>query len=431
MLRAFIAAIALAAGVGGEGTQPAVPLAPERPPAAVLGIVWNETEFAKPELTRVKSVALEPVGRRVPLRLGGGSATAYSPDRRWLAVGNGTTASIQLIDLRRMKQVGVVKLGLDGWVTFLFWQRGLLFAVVDGDGSAAIALVDPAGRQVLHRHRLSGTVIGAQVGSEDGTGQIVLLTAPQTRIGPVSLSVVGGKDIESVSVSGISGGWETENDSNGYRARQATPGLAIDAQGSRAFIIPAGRTVAEVSLGDLAVTYHALSEPVSLLRRLRNWLEPTAQAKLIEGPQRKAVWLESGLIAVTGVDYSVSTNENGEPDVAAKAAGLSLIDTRTWAIRKIDDEASDFARFENTLLAFGVTDWGGSSTPPGFGLVGYDLGGKELFHALEGTGVSWVEAVGGLAYVTLNEKLRVVVEAATGHVFGRTRTKKPLSLVTN
>lgn len=235
----------------------------------------------------------------------------------------------------------------------------------------------------------------------------------------------------SVPVREIAGGWETENDSSGYHARQATPGLAIDAAGRRAVIVQAGRTVAEVSLSNLAVRYHTLSEPVSLLQRLRNSLEPAAQAKLIEGPQRKAVWLESGLIAVTGADYSVSTNENGEPDVAAKAAGLSLIDTRTWAIRKIDDEASDFARFENTLLAFGVTDWGGSSTPPGFGLVGYDLGGKELFHALEGTGVSWVEAVGGLAYVTLNEKLRVVVEAATGHVFGRTRTKKPLSLVTN
>jgi hypothetical protein len=427
MLRAFIAAIALAAGVGGEDGRPDLPAAPGRPPAAVLGIVWNETGFAEPRLTRVKSVALEPFGRRVPLLLGGASATAYSPDRRWLAVGNGTDSSVQLIDLRRMKQVGVVKLGLEGWVTFLSWQGDSLYAVVDGDKDVAVAVVDPIGRQVLRRHRLNRAILGTQA----GPGTVVLITGPRNRIGPLELTVVGGKGMTSAPVREIAGGWETESDSSGYRARQATPGLAIDASGRRAVVVPAGRTVAEVSLSNLAVRYHTLSEPVSLLQRLRNWLEPAAQAKLIEGPQRKAVWLENGLIAVTGADYTVSTNENGDPEVAAEAAGLSLIDTRTWAIRKIDAEASDFARFENTLLAFGVIDWAASTKSPGFGLVGYDLGGKELFHALEGTGVSWVEAVGGLAYVTLNEKLHAVVDAATGHVFARARTKKPLSLVTN
>jgi hypothetical protein len=427
MLRAFIAAIALAAGVGGEGGRPDRPATPGRPPGAVLGIVWNEAGFAEPKLARVKSVALEPFGRRVPLLLGGASATAYSPDRRWLALGNGPDPSIQLVDLRRMQQVGVVKLGLESWVTFLSWQGEYLFAVVDGESDRAVAVVDPIGRRVLRRHRFNRAILGTQA----GPGTVVLITSPRNHIGPIALTVVGGKGMTSVPVREIAGGWETENDSSGYRARQATPGLAVDAPGRRALIVPAGRTVAEVSLSNLAVRYHTLSEPVSLLQRLRNWLEPTAQAKLIEGPQRKAVWLENGLIAVTGADYTVSTNENGEPDVAAEAAGLSLIDTRTWGIRKIDDEASDFALFENTLLAFGVTDWAASTKSPGFGLVGYDLGGKELFHALEGTGVTWVEPVGGLAYVTLNEKLHAVVDAATGHVFARARTKKPLSLVTS
>jgi hypothetical protein len=425
MLRAFIAAIAVVAGVGGEGAAD-LPTVPGKPPATVYGIVWNETEFAKPKLTRLKSVALEPFGRRVPLRLGGGSATAYSPDRRWLAVGNGTGASIQLIDLKRMKQVGVVKLGLGGWVTFLSWQSGSLFAVVDGETDRAVAVVDPIGRKVLRRHRLNRAILGTQA----GPGLVVLITGPRNHIGPIELTVVGGKGMTSVPVREIAGGWETENDSSGYHARQATPGLAIDAAGRRAVIVQAGRTVAEVSLSNLAVRYHTLSEPVSLLQRLRTWLEPAAQAKLIEGPQRKAVWLENGLIAVTGADYTVST-ENGDPDVAAEAAGLSLIDTRTWSIRTIDDEASDVARFENTLLAFGATDWTAPAKAPGFGLVGYDLGGKELFHVLRGTAVSWMEAVDGLAYVTLNEKHYAVVDAATGHVFARAKTEKPLSLVTS
>lgn len=195
MLRAFIAAIALATGgVGGEGGQPDLPAAPGRLPGAVLAIAWNETGFTEPKLTRVKSVALEPFGRRVPLLLGGASATAYSPDRRWLALGNGTDPSVQLIDLRRMKQVGVVRLGLDGWVTFLSWQGGSLFAVVDGETDRAVAVVDPIGRQVLRRHQLNRAILGAQA----GPGTVVLITGPRNRIGPIELTVVGAKGTASV-----------------------------------------------------------------------------------------------------------------------------------------------------------------------------------------------------------------------------------------
>jgi hypothetical protein len=359
--------------------------------------------------------------------MGGGSATAISPNGRLLAVGTGAPG-VQVIDLRRMEEVAYVKLGGIGWVTHLFWERGLLFAVVDGDQAAMVALVDAVGWDVLRRERLTGTVLDAAVGSHQGTGQVVLLTAPRRHIGAVGITVVGGKGGDSVVVSSISGGTRTENGEDGYQARQVMPGLAIDELGHRALIISAGRKVAEVSLGNLAVEYHAISEPVSIFGRLRNWLEPAAEAKLLEGPQRKAAWLGNGLLAVTGVDYTMMSRSNGE---AVQPAGLSLIDTRTWAIRKIDDEASDFARFENTLLAYGVTDWTASPEPTGFGIVGYDFAGKELFRALGETGVSWVEAVGGLAYVTLNEKHYAVVDGATGHVFARTRTKKPLSLVTN
>jgi hypothetical protein len=427
MIRAFLAALAVTVGVGGTGPAAERQSAPTKLPSSVLGILWNETSSAKPRLTHMKPLTLQPIGRSAALRLGGGSATALSPNGRLVAVGTGRPG-IQLIDRRRMKEVGFVKLGGTGWVTFLFWQRGLLYAVVDGDRNAAVVFVDPGGRQVLHRYPLDGTVLGAQVGSEERTGQIVLLTAPRTRIGPVALTVAGGKGIESVSVSGISGGSASTNDAQGFRARQVVPGLAIDKTGKRALIVSAGSTVAEVSLADLAVTYHSLSEPVSLLGRLRNWLEPAAQAKLLEGPQRKAAWLGNGLIAVTGADYATVTTESGEPTVEVQPAGLSLIDSSDWSIREISDEPSDFVVFDSSLLAFGDTSWGDPSEP-GIGLVGYDLRGRELFHVLTRTRVGWVESAGGLAYVFVDDKRRVVVNAASGRILGRAKASRSLSVL--
>jgi len=422
MIRAFVAALALAIGVGGNTRSPATAPAPRKPPAAVFGVVSNATGLANPRLTRLKALTLEPVGRNVPLRVGGASATAFSPRGSMLAVGT-ADPGIELIDLRRMKQAGLAKVARSGWVTFLSWQQGTLFALVTGDRNA-VAVVDPVGRRVIQRYRIGRQILGV----EEETGGIVLLTAPRKGIGPVELTVVGGKGTASVSVSAISGGSATANNAGDFRTRQVVPGLAVDDEGERALIVSANNTVAEVSLNNLAIAYHTLSQPASLLGRLRNWLEPAAEGKLLEGPQRKAVWLGDGLVAVTGADYATVTDENGDPEVNVEAVGLFFLDTSSWSLRKIDDETSDVARVGETLLAFGDTSWGEGSKAAK-GLVGYDLRGQQLFHLFGDTRVSWVETVGGLVYVPLNRERRAVVDAATGRVYGRTKRAKPLSLV--
>jgi hypothetical protein len=419
MIRAFVAALALAVGAGGNGAPPAGKPASENPPAAVLGITWHASGFVRPKLTRLKSLSLRPVGRGVPLEVGSGSATALSPDGRKVALGDGHPG-VELVDLQRMRKVGAVKLQPPGWVTFLSWQQGTLFAVVSRDRSSAVAVIDPVGRQVLRRYPLARQIISVQ----ESRGSVVLLTAPQKGIGPLELTVVGGKGMQSVRVSEIFGGSKVENGEDGYRAREVMPGLAVE-PGERAFIVSASKTVAEVSLHDLAVEYHTLSEPVSLLGRVRNWLEPSAGAKELDGPQRKAEWLASGLIAVSGADYTTVTNASGL-DVQVEAAGLSLLDPDDWSIRKINDETSDFVSFRSSLLAFGDASWGRPA--PGLGVVGYDLTGRELFRRFEGTAVSWVEPVEGLAYVSLDEKRRAVMDAASGRVFRVVKTR-PLSLV--
>jgi hypothetical protein len=423
MLRALVAALALAVGAGGRGDAPMRPPEPAKVPRIVHGILWNNTGLSKPRLTKLKPLSLAPIGHPVPLRVGAGSATALSPDGSRLAIGT-AHPGIQVIDPRRMKEVGFVKLGGIGWVTFLFWQGGTLFAVVSDDTHTTALVVDPRGEQVVQRHRLNRLFITAAE-SADG---IVFLTSPRGGIGPVELTVLGGKGAESVAIDGISGGTETENDEEGFRAGQVVPGLAIDEEARRAYVVSAGRNVAEVSLSNLTVGYHELSEPVSLLGRLRNWLEPAAEAKMIEGPQRKAASLGNGLVLVTGVDYTTATGSNGEPRGHVEAAGLSLIDTSDWSIRELDDETSDFTLFESTLLAYGDTSWGDASQN-GMGLRGYDLGGREIFHVLNRTRVGWIEASGDLAYVFVNDRRRIVVDAVSGRRLSRAEAPKSLSLV--
>jgi hypothetical protein len=428
MMKAFFASLLVAVGVGGPSPAPHQPTGSARIPKAILGVFWNEPQLANPRLAQLDPLSLGETGLDLRLRRGGGSASARSPSGRFLALGT-DLPGVEVVDLRRMKEIGFVRLGGSGWVTFLFWEGGLLYAVVDGDRRAAVAVVDPLGGQLLERHRLDGMVLDAEVGAHERSGQIVLLTAPRRRVGPVTVTVVGGKGISSAQVEGILGGSEVRNGGQGYHARQVTPGLAVEQRpaGNRALVVSAGNRVAEVSLHDLAVEYHTLSEPVSLLGRMGNWLEPTAEAKVIEGPQRKAVSLGNGLVAVTGADYATEASSDGET-VLVEPAGLSLIDTGSWSIGKINSEVSDFTLFRSTLLAYGDTSWGNTSER-GAGLTGYDLSGGEVFHVLDGRRVGWLEPSGELAYVVQNGRGRIVVDALSGRILSRAHAPGPVSIL--
>jgi hypothetical protein len=85
---------------------------------------------------------------------------------------------------------------------------------------------------------------------------------------------------------------------------------------------------------------------VSLLGRVRNWLEPKAEAKLLEGWDRRGVWLASGLVVVSGSDYSI--------DGGQKPAGATVIDTRDWSAHELDPDAS---AVERTGDGFALLEW--------------------------------------------------------------------------
>jgi hypothetical protein len=414
MVRAFFVAIALALGVNPEPAPPPVEQSATPVPDSILAVLFPETGPGS-ELVSVDPLSLKPSGRRVPLATGGGWATAFSPDQRKLALSGGMgLAAVELVDVRRMRSLGVVDLKMPGTVSLLSWQPlGYLFAVVEDEHERAVVTIDPVGLSVQARHRIAGTILQAK----EATGQVVLLLGPPDGIGPLRLAVVGGKGMASAAIPGFVGGWRTDRTGEVVHTREEVPALVIDDDGRRALVF-SGRSVADVSLRNLSVTTHALSEPVSLLDRFRNWLEPRAHAKLVEGFWREGTWLGNGRFAVTGMDYAMST----DGEAGAKPFGLALVDTRDWSIRKVAEGGANLVVTEYALLTF--------SYESDNGIGGYDLRREETFRLLPGAAGGWLQVVNGLVYAQLGDGRRfAVIDPALRRKIGEARVRQPITLI--
>ena len=386
----------------------------------LLGFQWPAGGVGEIELAELDPVTLAPKSR--PIGLGtGGHVTELSPDGTTLALGGGDARRIEFLDLEKMRVLGAVDLGMPGYVSRLSWRpTGMLFAAI---GQSSVVLVNPGARQLVETRHVDGLVLGDLHAIPAG---MLALVGPSEGIGPLKAVVFGGKGTIAAPLREIVGGSITQagDDDEGVRITENIPGLAVDPTGRRALVVPAGGEVAEISLANLRVTYHSLSQPVSLLERLRNWLEPTAEAKLIEGPTRQAVWLKSGLVAVTGADHTVSD----EREVVTEPAGLSLIDTRDWSVRLINEQVDWVLPSGEHLLAFEPWCAGDRES---YGVVAYDLEGTELFRMCRDEGFD-PQVVGNYAYLGFANNTRFeVVDLESGEIVARPTTTKTTSLITN
>ena len=211
---------------------------------------------------------MRAVGR--PLPLAGASSWSFSPDRSVLAAGTDGTAALTFVDVRRMRELGFVKLGASGRVAATWWvDASRLVAVVTG-ARVSVVVVDPSARRVLSRRGLGATTLLKIGGTSD---ELVLLLAPSASIGPARLALVDGAgrvrfiDVDQVSAGAARPVWE-ESAGPAF-VRVVEPGLAVDGERRRAYVVPPAGDVAEVELESGHVVYHALSDPVSSPGRLR------------------------------------------------------------------------------------------------------------------------------------------------------------------
>ena len=414
---ALLVLLIVASCSGGDATPEKAPKAAFRPPDhRLLGLVWKGNSA---ELAELDPRTLAPGSRRFPVEQGAATLIAFSPDGKTLALGNGERPQIELVNVAVVRPLGVVELGIPGYISRLYWTRtGMLFA---GIGQQFLVVVDPSARRVHETRQVEGTLLAA----EPIEAGLLGLVAPADRIGPLKLTVWGDKGTSTVPLRMV-GGWETEqgDDESEFRSRELVPGLAVDPTGRRALVVPPGGPVAEVDLGDLTVTYHTLSEPVSLFDRFLDWLDPAAEAKMIEGKDRQALWLANGLVAVSGTDYPPL--ETGQTDLVGKPVGLSLIDTDNWSVRRVDGKVSGVQLAGAQLFAY---EAGCSNAPESFTLVAYDLRGTQRFRLCRDEGFD-PQVAGGYLYVGMDNNTRFdVIDMSTGAVVSRLQTKQSTTLL--
>jgi len=412
----FAAWLTLAAcGGTEEAAPPPQAPAPAKPAAGDTVLAsWSDTRGS--EIFWADARTLEPVNDSsypVPFFFG---AAEYSPDGARLAVGGSETGIVDIVDLVHMRSMGSIELQAGTTVDLLHWPTDdRILASLWGEQPQVATLQPGAGKPVLVRD-LDGTILKS---TPAGDG-LVLLLAPADGIGQAQLGLFDGDEVRYVDLPGIRAGWEESGEQEDYRARQLLPALAVEPDGSRAVVIAPGNRAVEVDLASLTATSHDLAQAASLLERFRNWLEPGAWAKMIDGPELNAVWLPSGLIALSGVTYTTEGDS-----VHATPAGLALVDPANWSVRHVSDAPAWVTLRGDALLG---SSWNEEGTSQALHVFGPD--GSERF-ALERRGQADLsQTAGRRLYVSTQDGRKLeIVDLATGETVGRATPERPAYIV--
>ena len=387
-------------------------------PAAVLGI---STRLPAGTLAWFDPLTLQPLhGRKVGLGFHTGSY-AFSADRRTLAIGDqcddqGGTASLRFVDARAMRRIGDLRLTNEyDCASSLVWLQPnrLLTVLLDtSSGRSEVVVVDPTTRRVLRHVSLPDAPVFATGATNH---ELVLLVGGSDSFAPARVVAVDAEGAaRSIVADDILVGNVVDQSTQDVRARTIVPGFAVDPVGRRVFLVPASGPVAQIDLGRLALSYHALEHP-SLLQRLLRWLTPSAAAKAIDGPVRQARWLGNGVLAVSGFDYSTVGEGQGQHVVAAPA-GVELVDTGSWHAQMLSGASSEVSVAGGLVIA-GGGGWDESGqVTSGPGLLGFTFDGARRWTLHAGEERSLYDSDGPIGYVWLSQGKMEVVDLATGTV---------------
>jgi hypothetical protein len=166
-------------------------------------------------------------------------------------------------------------------------------------------------------------------------------------------------------------------------------GLAVEGDGTRAFVLDSNTRVIEVNVASAKVDVHRLTPYRS-----------TCAAKAISGAVVQALAPRPGVLALTGI------RRTGRREL--EPVGLRLVDTHTWRSRLLDNEVTGIAVAETTILAF----------QPSFGGI------------LDGSPVVSAATDGRYAYVTGRGRAGVlVVDLTDGRVEEHALSISPTQLL--
>jgi hypothetical protein len=387
----------LALGIAGPTQTASSSAKAVKRPATVLAL--RPVEGRGTELVRVDRRTLAPASKR-RVRVGkSAGAWAVSPDGTRVAVGVEEALGVRILDAAKMRRLGSVTTR-NGQIHAMAW---LTPSRIVGVEVTAMFVVDPVARRLVSARPTDGQVLTVA----RTRAALVMLLAPEERIGTARLATLAADGTyRTVELSQIRAGFRSP-EVEGPPGQRRVPGLAIESAGGRAFVVGAGEPIAGIDLRQLRVSYHEPARPISLVGRLRNWLEPRAEAKgPLLGSVRRAVSLGNGLLAVTGED-----GRPGRDGVVTHAAGLSVVDTRTWKVETVQRSATAATMVGGTLLASAA----GYPELEGIGLRGYDVDGDQRFHLFGRRAVSVLGRLDGRVFVG-DGGATYAVDARTGRV---------------
>jgi hypothetical protein len=420
------AAVLTAALVGTAGSaEPLPPLVLDDPtPTPLLG--FAPVGPYSSALVRLDPQTLARSGRGFVVTGDHSFGWSFSSDRSRLVLGS-QSGTLLAVDTQKLRRLGIVDTGVHQLVLATQWIGSRqVVAVVDKcciPSPTTVVAVDTVKRKVLARRRLGGALEAAAHVPQG----LVLLLGPNVGVGPSRLVVVGPRaTVRSVALDRIPSGHDLGTEETKI-VRLALPALVTNPDGRSAYVFSSGSEAAEVDLATLAVTYHALSQPVSLLGRVDRWLEAPAEAKgAPDGPMRLAIWLGNGVVGVFGSDAHGTIDAAGTPQLTSTPSGLQLVDTRDWSVGTLDSGADTAAVAQDALLTTGYTWRSATQTLTGTGLTIFGADGAVRAH-LFGSRPLVFQTVGPWALVPFAppDTGYDVVDVRSGRVVATVRDREP------
>lgn len=359
---------------------------------AAYGIVWPDLKGAA-HLVRIDPVTVRAQGRTAATLGQNVLGHAVSPDRSQFVFGRHDVATLRFVALPSLRMTGDVELGL-GDLEWLLWPGNRIVALYRLK-RATLAVVDPESRMVTRRWRFRGPIESVRAAA----GRVVLLEWPVEAPGPSTLHLLEPDNrLRSVRLERIAAGVQQKA---GKVVQIDQPGLAIDDTGTRAFVVDRDGEICEVALDTLAVACHPLRHTASVAKGDEVWF------------QRQLRWVGPDTLALSGWQ-----KPRRGPGPAAKAIGLSLIDTRTWQRRLLDQGTDTFWFAGGTIVA--------QSTGK---MLGFAPDGTKRYDRPVASASGIVSVAPPYLYVAREYRPSLVLDLATGRLLGTANTLKihPLS----